>query len=103
MWATVNKARVYTWLALNVLYTIPSLIHIFFESRNPRPTIVDTAAVAVTTDVSKLVADKDVAELKWRNMSYVTKEDAFGLRKDNRILLKLQLQGSGFGLENKLD
>jgi hypothetical protein len=66
---------------------------------------VDIAAAALVTDASKLLADKDVEELQWRNLSYVTKEDAFEhdkfKRPTRRIFLKLRRGKDGFELDRK--
>ncbi|CCX30360.1 Similar to predicted protein [Nectria haematococca mpVI 77-13-4]; acc. no. XP_003042551 [Pyronema omphalodes CBS 100304] len=107
MRARIKKQRLYAWLALNLLFTISGILHLLLERLSSRPIIVDTAAAALTTDVSRLLADPQIAKLKWRNMSYVTKEDVFGSEKelcsDNRIRLKLERLGDGFGLSRKLD
>lgn len=58
-----------------------------------RPVVIDTAAVAITTDASKLYGEKSMGkELEWKNMAYVTKVDAFGKNKksEDRIYLKLE-------------
>jgi hypothetical protein len=103
----IKKQRLYAWLALNLLFTISGILHLLFERLSSRPIIVDTTAAALTSDVSRLLADPHIAKLKWRNMSYVTKEDVFGsekeLRLDNRIRLKRERLGDGFGLSRKLD
>lgn len=96
MWARVKTERVYAWLGLNMLLTLSGIINLWFERKGSRTTIVDNAAVALTTDASSLLKDKDVAALNWRNMSYLKKEDVFVKGKDadldGRILLKLKLK-----------
>jgi hypothetical protein len=98
--ASIKKERVYVWLALNVLFTTAGVLHIILQQRNSRPVVIDTAAVAITTDASRLLA-KTVDRLRWRSLSYVTKEDVCGFREDGsrpeeRILLKLERHGDGF-------
>jgi hypothetical protein len=69
--------------------------------------VIDTAAVALTTDVSKLLNDKDIKKLNWRNMSYITKHDTIAYDEHNqpaeRILLKLERGENGFVLARKND
>jgi hypothetical protein len=98
--ASIKKERVYVWLALNVLFTTAGVLHIILQQRNSRPVVIDTAAVAITTDASRLLA-KTVDRLRWRSLSYVTKEDVCGFREDGsrpeeRILLQLERHGDGF-------
>jgi hypothetical protein len=84
------------------MFTTASILHIFLQRQSSRPTIIDTAAVAITTDASRLLNDETVAGLNWRNMSYVTKEDVVGDGLEpERILLKLERNGDAITLAKK--
>jgi hypothetical protein len=95
--------RVCLWFLLNILFTIAGILHILLQRQSSRPPIIDTAAVAITTDASRLLDDEKVKDLKWRNMSYVTSEDVFGPKEGSgeMILLKLEQDGDGFSLVKK--
>lgn len=54
----------------------------------------------MTTDALHLLNDKDVNSLKWRNMSYVTKEDLL-VDVDLGLLLALERRGDEFVLDKK--
>jgi hypothetical protein len=102
--ASVKVERVYTWLAFNLLFTISGIMQWVLQMKSKRPVVIDTAAVAIMTDASQLLNhDKVGRELKWRNMSYVTKQDAFSSsqRSEDRILLKLERCGDGFAMNKK--
>lgn len=103
--ASVKLERVYLWLILNMSFTISGILHIILQRQSFRPSVIDTAAVAITTDVSRLLDDERVKKLDWRNMSYVTKEDISdsgnGVERKRRILLKLESSGDGFAVARK--
>ncbi|KAI5813976.1 hypothetical protein BZA77DRAFT_372817 [Pyronema omphalodes] len=103
----INQTLIFLWLFTNLLFTLSGVLHIILQSTCSHPVIIDPAAVALTTDVSKLLADPDVEKLQWRNMSYVTKKDVSvdtdrSRRADSgRILLKLERGEDGFFLKRK--
>jgi hypothetical protein len=104
---TVNKTRVFSWLVFNLLFTASGILDIILQSTSSRPVIIDTAAVALTTAMSALRQDEDVAQLNWRNMSSVSRKDAFTFDEKKkpveRILLKLEKGEEGFVLARKRD
>ncbi|KAI5800777.1 hypothetical protein FPQ18DRAFT_301402 [Pyronema domesticum] len=102
MKATVRRERVVIWTGLNVVFTIAGLLQIWLQRRSSRPVIIDTAAVALTTDVTPLLQDPWVESLRWRNMSYLTKEDVYGDGPiPHRMWLKLDRYKDGFALAKK--
>jgi hypothetical protein len=106
--ANIKTSRIYIWLALNLMFTLSGILHIILQSRSSRPVVIDTATVALTTDVSKLLLnDNDIKKLHWNNMSYVTNQDASTYDERNkpaeRILLKLERGENGFTLTRKND
>lgn len=105
--ASVIPTRLYSWLALNLLFTVSGILHIILQQSSSRPVVIDTAAVALTTDVLKLLNDNDIKNLNWRNMSYITKHDTITYdehkKSAERILLKLESGDNGFVLARKND
>lgn len=105
--ANIKTSRVYIWLAFNLMFTLFGILHIILQSRSSHPVVIDTAAVALTTDVSKLLDDDDVKKLKWKNICFVTNRDASTYDERNkpteRILLKLERGENGFALARKND
>jgi hypothetical protein len=104
--ASVQKERVWIWFALNLLSTLFGALHLILQQNSSRPVVIDTAAVAIMTDASQLLNDEKVGKrLGWKNMSYVTKEDAFAEAEDNmagkRILLKMETRNNGFVVVKK--
>jgi hypothetical protein len=103
----VKISRVWVWFALNLVFTISGILHLVLQRESSRPVVIDTAAVALTTDVSHLLEDAKIGKaLKWKSMSYLTKKDAFGenpndLQARERILLKLDRRDDGFVLAKK--
>ncbi|KAF8245488.1 hypothetical protein K440DRAFT_634182 [Wilcoxina mikolae CBS 423.85] len=89
--ATVKEARVYAWLGINLLFTISGLLQWMLQIRCKRPVVIDTAAVAITTDASLLYEKSKGEALEWRKLCYVTKVDAFDTEKktEHRIHLTL--------------
>ncbi|KAI5791286.1 hypothetical protein FPQ18DRAFT_409307 [Pyronema domesticum] len=109
--AHVKVERVWIWFGINLLFTLSGVLHMVLQQSSSRPVVIDTAAVAITTDISRLLDDEGVGkELGWKNMSYVTKEDVFGAKREleypnlqarERILLKLEEQEDGFVVTRK--
>jgi hypothetical protein len=103
--ASVKPERVYLWLILNMSFALSGILHIILQRQSSRPPVIDTAAVVITTDVSRLLDDERVEKSDWRNMSYVTKEDVSGpgkgAERKRRILLKLESSGDGFAVARK--
>jgi hypothetical protein len=103
----ISQTPLFLWLFTNLLFPLSGVLHIILQSTCSRPVIIDTATVALTTDVSKLLADPDVKKLQWRNMSYVTKQDAFmdtdqpKTADSGTILLKLGRGEDWFLLKRK--
>jgi len=88
--ASVRPERVYAWLAINLLFTISGVLQWLLQQKCERPVVIDTAAVAITTDASQLLTKESKGkELGWRSMSYVTKPDAFD---DGGARIGLQLE-----------
>ncbi|KAI5789171.1 hypothetical protein FPQ18DRAFT_306981 [Pyronema domesticum] len=107
--ANIIYNRLFFWLLINLLFTLSGIMHIILQSTCSRPVIMDTAAVALTTDVSKLLFDPDVKSRQWRKMSYFTKQNS-RMDKDQqkpvdseKILLKLERGEDGVQLTRKND
>jgi hypothetical protein len=79
--AHVKAKRVWIWFGINLLFTLSGLLYMVLQQTSSWPVVIDTAAIVITTDISRLLDDEDIEkELGWRNISYVTKEDAFGAK-----------------------
>lgn len=104
--ASVQKERVWIWFALNLLFTLSGILHLILQQNSSRPVAIDTTSVAIMTDASQLLNDEKVGKrLGWKNMSYMTKEDAFAEAENNmagkRILMKMETRNDRFVVVEK--
>jgi hypothetical protein len=56
--ASVKADKVYAWLALNMLFTIGGSLHIILQWQSTRSVVIDTVAVAIKMDASRLLDNK---------------------------------------------
>lgn len=69
----VSWKRVYSWLAISLLYSVSGCMVVFLERYCDRTPIIDIGSATLFTDCQNILEILDENELS--NMSYLTKED----------------------------